>query len=119
MGGRLASQFCSRQTHLRSIQKRELYPYLDETFSEETDDWSGPKGEGEIYSEHDGGEDDEAGAEVVLHHVHRRLEHCDILRLHQPSSSPTLKSTHFVCLEAFSSSSSLMANFLVCLSFYL
>ena len=64
---------------------------LDETFSEETDDWSRSKGEGEIYSKHDGGEDDEASAEVVLHH-------CHILRLHQPSPSPTLKSTHSALL---------------------
>ena len=50
-------------------------------------------------------------AKVVLYHVHCRLEHCDILRLNQPSSSPTLKSAHLLCLDAFFSSSSLMANF--------
>ena len=43
---------------------------FDQTFSEEADDWSRPKGEGKVNSQHDGGKDNQAGAEVVLHLDH-------------------------------------------------
>ena len=39
----------------------------NQTFSEETNDRSGPKGESKVDSEHDGGEHHQARADVVLH----------------------------------------------------